>query len=51
MLRKKRDAIFWITEYSGHADTYIAAIDESKGPTDPLNLFKDAHGPVRQIVL
>ena len=50
-MRKARDVVFWIQEYSGHADTYLAIIEEAKGPTDKLVLFRDIHGPNRQIVL
>lgn len=34
VLRKKRDVAFWITEYSGHADAYLAAEEEATGPDD-----------------
>ena len=48
---KKRDCVFSVTEYSGHADAYVTSIAKATGPDDPFIYFKDAHGPKRRVVI
>lgn len=51
LFEKRKDLVFTILEYSGHADTYVLGDNDSTGPKDKMIYFRSAHGTSKQIIL